>query len=90
MHEIGEPSVIVFIGNNNQSVDNFTFTSDLPETMEPGSGYRSYVNISLNYTGKVSYFLQVYYYIGNWRPNPFLQDYYYVKYISEVEFSWQT
>lgn len=89
LHEIGGPSIIVFIGINNQSINNFSYTSDLPETLEAHSGVITYVNISLNYKGNASYFLQVYYYIGNWKPDPYLQDYYYTKFISEVEFSWQ-
>ncbi len=89
LHQIGGPSIIVFIGINNQSIDNFSYTSDLPQTIEAHSGVLSYVNISLNYRGNTSYFLQVYYYVGNWKPNPYLQDYYYTKFISEVEFSWQ-
>lgn len=89
LHRINGPSIIVFIGPENKSIQNFSASYVLPTIIEPHITEICYINISLNYTGPVSYYAEVYYYVGNWKPDPYLQDYYYVKYISEVEFSWE-
>jgi hypothetical protein len=81
--------IIVYSGVNRTSINNYNLTKVIPRTIPAGSYVFAYVNITVPYLTKISYFSQINYYVGNWKPNPFQTDYSYVKYFSEVNFEWE-
>lgn len=83
------PSLVVFMGLHNITISNYTFESHFPKVIQPGKFAYAFLNITVNFTGKVSYFSKVDYYVGNWKPDPYQTDYEYVKFIAGVEFQWQ-
>ena len=83
------PVIIVYSGNNNASTTSYTLNKSIPHLILPGKSATAYVNITIPYYGRVAYYLQIDYYVGNWKPNPYLVDYSYVRYYSGVHFEWQ-
>ena len=89
LNYLSGPGIIVYSGPNNTSIGNYTLSKIIPETILPGTSAVAYVNITIPYQSKISYFFQIDYYVGDWKPNPYLGDYGYVKYFSGVHFEWE-
>ncbi len=89
LNYLSGPSIIVYTGPNKTSIGNYTLSKTIPKTILPGVSAVAYVNITVPYESKISYFFQIDYYIGNWKPNSYLGDYAYVKYFSGVHFEWE-
>ncbi|MGC8645230.1 MAG: hypothetical protein ACP5UO_03045 [Thermoplasmata archaeon] len=89
LNYLSGPEIIVYSGVNRTSISNYNLTKVIPTTIPAGSFAIVYVNITVPYKTEISYFFQIDYYVGSWKPNPFLADYSYVKYFVEVNFEWE-
>jgi hypothetical protein len=88
LNYLSGPEMIVYTGFNRTSTTNYTLSKIIPKTILPGNSETVYLNITISFKTEISYFCQIDYYVGNWKPNPFVGDYQYVKYFSGVHFEW--
>lgn len=83
------PQVIVYFGINKSPTDNYVLQKMVPIKILQGKTGVAYINVTIPSETKVSYFCQVNYYVGNWKPDPYQKDYSYTKYFSGVVFEWE-